>query len=198
MYGEVLKLRRWFRLKAQYSSVAILLSLGIFRMLTRNSPQQQNYSSNLRYDDQKNTKKKKVKVFLLMGQSNMVGFGTVTNDAKYRYPFFAKKDMNTSKLKWKRILRDEENKTEGENDNKNSAANFQRRVRYVFTSGSGGPEKKNVIENNQWLTMKNRNSIGVEIGIGYELGMAMGDNDDDILLLKSCKYIFCYICFCRD
>ena len=151
-------------------------------------------------------KKKKVKVFLLMGQSNMVGFGKVTGDAKKKYPFFAAtNDNDTSKLSWKRTLHnDEKSKIEKEdnsdtnNNNSSKAAHhhFQRRVRYVFTSGSGGPEKKIRIENDQWLTMKNRNYIGPEIGIGYELGMAiMGDNnnnknddDEDILLLKTCKF----------
>ena len=157
-------------------------------------------------------KKKKVKVFLLMGQSNMVGFGKVTGDAKKKYPFFAATNDNndTSKLSWKRTLHNDEKSKIEEKDNSDTNNNsstaghhyFQRRVRYVFTSGSGGPEKKIRIENDQWLTMKNRNYIGPEIGIGYELGMAImsvdnnnnkNDDDDDILLLKTCK--FNLLCF---
>ena len=185
------------------------------------NPQHYYYSSILlevrnSVNEQKNEKnpkkkKKKVKVFLLMGQSNMVGFGKVTGDAKKKYPFFAATNDNndTSKLlSWKRTLHndekskiDEEDNSDTNNNNSSKAAahqHFQRRVRYVFTSGSGGPEKKIRIENDQWLTMKNRNYIGPEIGIGYELGLAiMGDNnnnknddDDDILLLKTCKLNF--------
>jgi hypothetical protein len=151
-------------------------------------------------DNNPKKKKKKVKVFLLMGQSNMVGFGKVTGDAKKQYPFFATNANETFKLSWKRTLhnngenkREEDNIDNDNNNNNNStsAHHFRRRVRYVYASGSGGPERKIRIENDQWLTMKNRNYIGPEMGIGYELGMAMGNNnnnnDYDILLLKTCK-----------
>jgi hypothetical protein len=212
MESWILKLCRCFRRQARDSSVVILLLLGTILMLLsrismKNYPQYY-YSSKVEVrnngNEQKNKnhpkKKKKVKVFLLMGQSNMVGFGKVTGDAKKKYSFFATNNNDTSKLSWKRTLHnDGGNKMEEDNSdtnkNRKAAHHFQRRVRYVFTSGSGGPERKIKIENDQWLTMKNRNYIGPEIGIGYELGMAMGNNnnnnnnDDDILLLKTCKLI---------
>ena len=150
-----------------------------------------------RNSDKTNTDtKKKVNVYLLMGQSNMVGFGKVSNDAKKKYPFFATKDTETNKVSWKRVLHDDndndnDNDNGMEKDNRNSTdtdgAHFRRRVRYVYASGSE-PESKLRIEKDMWLTMKNKKAVGPEIGIGYELGMAtMTDsNNDDILLLKSC------------
>jgi hypothetical protein len=206
MESWILKLCRWFRRQARDSSVVILLLLGTILMLLsrismKNYNPQYYYSSKqeVRNNDneQKNKnpkKKKKVKVFLLMGQSNMVGFGKVTGDAKKKYPFFATNDNDTSKLSWKRTLHnDEKNKMEEDNsdtsNNRKAAHQFQRRVRYVFTSGSGGPERKIKIENDQWLTMKNRNYIGPEIGIGYAMGTNNNIDDEDILLLKACKLI---------
>ena len=139
-------------------------------------------------------KRKKVRVYLLMGQSNMVGFGTVSNDAKKKYPFFTTKDTKTNKSSWKRILLDDNNNEAAEDNDNNTidtdTARFRRRVRYVYAAGSE-PGSKLRIEKNMWLTMKNQKAVGPEIGIGYELGMAttMDNNDDfnDILLLKSCE-----------
>ena len=162
-------------------------------------------NSSSSFDNRENLQKmkmKKVKVFLLMGQSNMVGFGKVTNEAKYKYPFFAttssgnergnkNNDNIKPKLMWKRLLHNEDNI-----NNSSSNSYLRRRVRYVSTSGSGGPKSSETkIGNNKWLTMKNQNYIGVEIGIGYQLGKMVTtladtgtdtDNDYDILLLKTC------------
>ena len=119
---------------------------------------------------------KKVKVFILLGQSNMVGMGKVggVNEdrtlehavkVKHRYPFLVDDECN-----WKII-----------ND----------RVRNVFTMGSG--TGKAGIKKNDWLSVQHTGKIGPEIGIGYELGKWLLESDtcpfskdDDILILKSC------------
>lgn len=105
-----------------------------------------------------------VKVFILLGQSNMLGFGkvrgadkpgTLENAVKREnlYPFLV-----DGTGKW--VVR--------------------RDVRYVRVMGSGtGPMR---VFNNDWLTVKGAH-IGPEIGIGHHLGTLF---DAPVLLLKSC------------
>ncbi len=104
---------------------------------------------------------KPVKVFILMGQSNMVGMGKLTADEgglenavknKKLYPY----------------LVDSEGKWVARND-----------VRYVFmmAGGRGGPLKFN-----DWLGIKSA-KIGPEYGIGHFVGEAL---DEPVMLLKSC------------
>lgn len=118
------------------------------------------------------------KVFILLGQSNMVGMGKVDGKdvegtlehavkVKKRYPFLVDEDSNGNCC-WKDTIDDH--------------------VRNVFIMGSGisgGSVKKN-----EWLTVKNTKTIGPEIGIGHALGNWLRkcnhDDDYDILILKSC------------
>ncbi|MEC7585154.1 MAG: sialate O-acetylesterase [Planctomycetota bacterium] len=107
---------------------------------------------------------KRVKVFLLLGQSNMLGFGKIgpATDARSleyavqqdgRYPF----------------LVDEEGAWTERKDVRN--------VRVMV--GRGGGMR---VFNNEWLTVTGKN-IGPEVGIGHHLGNHF---DEPVLILKSC------------
>jgi len=105
--------------------------------------------------------KKPVKVFILLGQSNMLGFGKITgdrgslenavkNDGKYPY-----------------LVDDDGNWT------------VRKDVRNVFVMCSGaGPWKTH---KNEWMTISG--NIGPEIGIGHYVGNLL---DEPVLILKSC------------
>jgi len=105
---------------------------------------------------------KPVQVFILMGQSNMVGAGKVAGgDGSLEHAVKAKKKYP--------YLVDE-------------AGNWIERkdVRNVRVMGSGtGPMK---VFNNEWMTVKGK-TIGPELGIGHHLGQAL---DAPVLILKSC------------
>lgn len=106
---------------------------------------------------------KKVKVFLIMGQSNTLEMGKVKGDKQGSlehavneeglYPFMV-----------------------------DDAGNWTTRkdVRNVHVMGSGGPGKTSV-KRNDWLTVSG-NKIGIETGIGHQLGHAL---DEPVLILKS-------------
>lgn len=109
---------------------------------------------------------KPVQVYILLGQSNMVGFGKV-NPAKGKpegslthavkgkglYPYLVDGDGNWTVRKDVRNVR-------------------------VMGSGTGGMR----LFNNEWMTIKGR-AIGPEIGIGHQVGNA---TDAPVLILKSC------------
>ncbi len=106
---------------------------------------------------------KPVKVFILLGQSNMVGAGKVKGGdgslehavkAKGLYPF----------------LVDEA-----------GAWTVRQDVRNVRVMGSGGPGKTRKF-NNEWMTIKG-GRIGPEYGIGHSVGHAV---DAPVMILKSC------------
>ena len=105
---------------------------------------------------------KPVKVYILMGQSNMLGFGKINGGegslehavkSKSLYPFLV-----DSEGKW----------TERQD------------VRNVFTMGSGGPGGG--VKKSEWLTIKG-GKIGPEVGIGHHMGTL---HDEPVLILKSC------------
>jgi hypothetical protein len=107
---------------------------------------------------------KKVKVFLIMGQSNTLEMGKVKGDkegaleravkTENLYPFMV-----------------------------DNAGNWTTRkdVRNVHTQGSGGPDGRGGVRRNDWLTVSG-GKIGIEIGIGHQLGNAL---DEPVLILKS-------------
>lgn len=104
---------------------------------------------------------KPVQVYILLGQSNMLGFGKITGDEgsleyavkeKGLYPYLIDEDG-----KW--TVRED-----------------VRNVR-VMGSGTGGMR----VFNNEWMTIKG--NVGPEIGIGHHLGDAV---DAPVLILKSC------------
>lgn len=106
---------------------------------------------------------KPVQVFILLGQSNMVGAGKIAGDKEGTLENAVK-----TKKKYPYLVDDAGNWTE------------RKDVRNVRVMGSGtGPMKQ---FNNEWMTVKGR-TIGPEIGIGYELGNAI---DAPVMILKSC------------
>jgi hypothetical protein len=106
---------------------------------------------------------KPVKVFILMGQSNMLGFGKIAGDkpgtlehavkTENLYPFLVDDDGN-----W-------------------TVRNDVRNVRVQVGRGGGMG-----VHNNEFLTIKGK-AIGPEIGIGHHLGNLI---DEPVMLLKSC------------
>lgn len=108
--------------------------------------------------------RKKVKVFILLGQSNMLGFGRVAPESK--------KGTLEHAVKVEKLypfLVDDAGKWTERKDVRN--------VRVMV--GRGGGMR---VFNNEWMTIKGKN-IGPEIGIGHHLGNLL---DEPVLILKSC------------
>ncbi len=109
---------------------------------------------------------KPVQVFILLGQSNMLGFGKID-------PVKGKNDGSLShavksKGMYPYLMNDEDQWT---------VCHDVRNVR-VMGSGLGGMR----VFNNEWMTVKGR-AIGPEIGIGYHVGNAI---EAPVMILKSC------------
>ncbi len=109
---------------------------------------------------------KPVQVYILLGQSNMLGFGKI-NPAKGKAEGSLTHAVKEKKL-YPYLVDDEGNWTERKD---------VRNVR-VMGSGTGGMR----IFNNEWMTIKGGN-IGPEIGIGYHVGHV---TDAPVMILKSC------------
>lgn len=110
------------------------------------------------YDGKPANMSKPVQVFVLMGQSNAIGFGKVASletmvKQDKKFPYLADASGN-----W--VVRQD-----------------VRNVR-VMASGSGAAQEFY----NEWLTVSGK-TMGVDIGIGYALGNAM---DAPVMILKSC------------
>ena len=106
---------------------------------------------------------KRVQVYILLGQSNMLGFGRVGGDKDGTLEHAVK-----SKKLYPYLIDDAGNWTERKD---------VRNVR-VMGSGLGGSRQFN----NEWMTIKG-GRIGPEIGIGHHVGEA---TDAPVLILKSC------------
>jgi hypothetical protein len=91
---------------------------------------------------------KPVKVFIIMGQSNTLEMGKVTDELKTLYPFLA---------------------------DDAGAWSTRQDVRNVSVMVGKG------VYRNEWLTV-NPNKIGIEIGIGHQLGNAL---EEPVMILKS-------------
>ena len=107
---------------------------------------------------------KPVQVFILMGQSNMLGFGKIGAADKPGSLTHAVKE----KGKYPYLVDDAGNWTE------------RKDVRNVRVMGSGTGDMR--VFNNEWMTIKGGN-IGPEIGIGHYVGHV---TDAPVLILKSC------------
>lgn len=103
---------------------------------------------------------KPVKVFILMGQSNMLGFGKVNGDEDGTLEFTVKKKKRFTHL------------IDGHGDWTSSRTVRNVRMVHQFK-----------LCKNEWLRV-NEKHIGPEIQIGHILGTALGEQP--ILLLKSC------------
>ena len=106
---------------------------------------------------------KPVQVYILLGQSNMLGFGRVGGDNDCTLEHAVK-----SKKLYPYLIDDAGNWIERKD---------VRNVR-VMGSGLGGSRQFN----NEWMTIKG-GRIGPEIGIGHHVGEA---TDAPVLILKSC------------
>jgi len=107
---------------------------------------------------------KPVQVFILLGQSNMLGAGRIAGDREGTLEHAVK-----AKKKYPYLVDD------------NGEWTVRNDVRYVRVMGSGtGPMRVYV---NNWLTIKGMRRIGPEFGIGHYLGYAIGA---PVLILKSC------------
>ncbi len=106
---------------------------------------------------------KKVKVFILLGQSNMVGMGKIAGKEgslenavkeKKKYPYLVDEAGNWSERKDVRYVR-------------------------VMQGRDGGMQQFN----NEWMTVKTCRTIGPEFGLAHVVGDAL---DEPVLILKSC------------
>jgi hypothetical protein len=106
---------------------------------------------------------KPVQVFIMMGQSNMVGLGKITG------PESSLEHAVKEKKKYPYLVDDAGNWSERQD------------VRFVrVMSGRGGGMQQ---FNNEFLNVKACKTIGPEFGIGHPLGNAVGA---PVMLLKSC------------
>ena len=106
---------------------------------------------------------KKVKVFILMGQSNMVGLG------KVNAPDIGLEQLVKEKKKYPYLV------------DEAGAWAERKDVRYArVMSGRGGGMQR---LNNEWMTVKTCKTIGPEFGIAEPLGNAVAE---PVLILKSC------------
>ena len=101
---------------------------------------------------------KPVKVYILMGQSNMLAFG------------------NLNKLT--AVVKGKKNYQYLVDDAGNWIA--RKDVRYAWVGGSGGPDKRSTLKKNEWMTISG--NVGVEMGIGHHVGNVI---DAPVLILKS-------------
>jgi hypothetical protein len=107
---------------------------------------------------------KPVQVYILMGQSNMVGAGNVNPEEKDGTLTHATK----KKGKYPYLVDDAGNWT------------VRQDVRYAFVMGSGTGKPRGL--NNEWMTIPG-GKIGPEVGIGHIMGHV---TDAPVMILKSC------------
>jgi hypothetical protein len=106
---------------------------------------------------------KPVQVFILLGQSNMVGLGKVTGGE------VSLEHAVKNKKKYSYLVDESGNWAE------------RKDVRYArVMSGRGGGMQR---FNNEWMTVKTCKTIGPEFGIAHPLGNAV---EAPVLILKSC------------
>lgn len=110
---------------------------------------------------------KKVKVFILLGQSNMVGMGRI---AEGKNAEGSLEHAVKGKMKYRYLVDEAGNWVERQD---------VRYVRVMQGRGGGGMQ----IFNNEWMTVAKCKTIGPEFGIARLVGDAL---DEPVLLLKSC------------
>jgi hypothetical protein len=112
---------------------------------------------------------KPVKVFILMGQSNMVGLGKIQAGGKGGSAG-ALEPAVKEKKKYPYLLDEAGNWAERKD---------VRFVRVMSGKGAGGMQ----LFNNEWMTVKSCKTIGPEFGIAHFVGDAI---DAPVMILKSC------------
>jgi len=142
-------------LSATASGLLLLgMPIGSSQEITQPAPKQQV----LKHDGKPADMTKPVQVFILLGQSNMVGAGKVKG-ANGSLEFAVKE-----KKKYPYLLQDDGKWTE------------RKDVRFIRYMSGRGPL------NNDWMAV-NGNTIGPEFGIGHPLGNAI---DAPVMILKCC------------
>jgi len=106
---------------------------------------------------------KPVQVFILMGQSNMLGMGKITG------PEGSLENAVKEKKKYTYLVDDAGNWSERKD---------VRNVRVMVGKGGGMQ-----VFNNEWMTVKGTKTIGPEFGIGHVVGNAI---EAPVMILKSC------------
>ena len=107
---------------------------------------------------------KPVQVYILMGQSNMLGAGKVKGDKEGSLTYAVQE-----KDKYPYLIDDDGDWT------------VRKDVRYARVMGSGTGKMRQF--NNEWLSIEGENRIGPEFGIGHYVGHI---TDAPVLILKSC------------
>jgi len=107
---------------------------------------------------------KPVQVYILLGQSNMVGAGRIAGEKEGTLEHAVK-----AKKKYPYLVDDAGQWT------------VRQDVRYVRVMGSGTGAMRQF--NNEWMTIKKTKTIGPEFGIGHYVGHA---TDAPVMILKSC------------
>jgi hypothetical protein len=114
----------------------------------------------------KNMKKKPVQVFIMMGQSNMLGMGHVSGNGRtntVEYVVKHKPHLYGQYGEYKMV--------NDQNSTKSKSSNFHwtalPNVRYVQAQGDVSKPMEEKIILNDWLSIQERKRIGPEIGIGF-------------------------------
>ncbi len=141
------------------SIAAAFIFSGLVATTTAEEPAQ----SIAKHDGKPADMTKPVQVFLIMGQSNAVGLGSVAGDK----PGTLENAVKTEKL-YPFLVDDA-----GTWTTRNDVRNVQ-----VMVSKSGGMS----LLQNDWMSVKGR-TMGVEYGVGHQLGNTI---DAPVMILKSC------------
>jgi hypothetical protein len=152
-------------MKTQIRIPILFLTAVLMAQLALPAADQTNPASLSRPDGKPADLTKPVKVFILLGQSNMLGMGRVPEGKNAEGSL-----ENAVKVKKKYpYLMDEAGHWTVRNDVRN--------VRVMVGRGGGMQ-----VFNNEWMTIQG-GRIGPEIGIGHHLGNFL---DEPVLILKSC------------
>lgn len=111
-----------------------------------------------------------IQVYIMLGQSNMLGFGAVSPMDKVGTLEYLVKHQPDKYLH----LLDEQN-----SKNWKTLTDTCRYVQVIHKKG------KMSVERNEWLTVKNR-FFGPELGFGHIIGPYLASKNQRVLLIKSC------------
>jgi hypothetical protein len=152
--------------KTMFSGVlclATVLAIGLFNAWAAEDGPTASKQDLPRPDGKPADMTKPVQVFILLGQSNMVGLGKIAGTEG------SLENAVKEKKKYSYLVDEAGNWTE------------RKDVRYVrVMDGRGGGTQ---LFNNEWMTVKTCRTIGPEFGIGHPLGKA---SDAPVMILKSC------------
>jgi len=146
--------------------VASLLAVTLFGALSVQSADQADAKLQIpRPDGKPADMTKPVQVFIIMGQSNAVGMGTIESLV----------EAVKNKKKYQYLVDDAGNWTERKD---------VRNVRYMFNDRGLGVG----LMNNEWMSVKGVNVNGGHLGVEYGLGNILGNAiDAPVMILKSCQ-----------